>query len=48
MKLLIDSSVWIEFLSGGPKAKGLEKYFKPPHKIILPSIVVYEVYKKIK
>ncbi len=48
MNILIDSSMWIEFFSGGDKAKAVEKYFKPPHKITLPSIVVYEVYKKIK
>lgn len=48
MNILIDSSMWIEFFSGGAKAKAVEKYLKPPHKIILPSIVSYEVYKKIK
>ncbi len=48
MNILIDSSVWIEFFAEGPKAKALEKYLKPPHKTILPSIVSYEVYKKIK
>ncbi|MBI2091932.1 MAG: type II toxin-antitoxin system VapC family toxin [Deltaproteobacteria bacterium] len=48
MNILIDSSVWLEYFSGGSKAKGLEKFFKPPNKIILPSIVAYEVYKKIK
>jgi predicted nucleic acid-binding protein len=48
MNILIDSSVWIEFFSGGPKAKAVERYLKPPHKIVLPSIVSYEVYKKIK
>lgn len=48
MNILIDSSMWIEFFSGGAKAKTVEKYFKPPHRIVLPSIVSYEVYKKIK
>ncbi|MFH0799764.1 MAG: type II toxin-antitoxin system VapC family toxin [Pseudomonadota bacterium] len=48
MKLLIDSSAWLEYLSDSPKAKGLERYFKPPHKVVLPSIVAYEVYKRIK
>ncbi|MBU4484612.1 type II toxin-antitoxin system VapC family toxin [bacterium] len=46
--IIIDSSAWIEFLSGGKKAGVLEKYFKPSNKIIIPSIVIYEVYKKIK
>lgn len=48
MKILIDSSVWLEYFSGGPGSKGIEKYFKPPHRIVLPSVVEYEVYKKIK
>lgn len=48
MKILIDSSVWIEYFSGGEKAKSLEKYFKSPYKNILSSVVAYEVYKKIK
>lgn len=48
MNVIIDSSMWIEFFSGGAKARGVEKYFKQSHKIILPSIVAYEVYKKIK
>lgn len=48
MKILLDSSVWIEYFSGGPKSKGIEKYFKASHEIVLPSIVAYEVYKKIK
>lgn len=40
--------MWLEFFSGGAKARRVEKYFKPSYKIILPSIVAYEVYKKIK
>jgi predicted nucleic acid-binding protein len=48
MNILIDSSIWIEYFSGGSKAKGLEKIFRPPNKIILPSVVTYEVYKKIQ
>jgi len=48
MKILMDSSMWIEFFTGGRKAKGCDKFFKLPYKIVLPSIVTYEVYKKIK
>lgn len=48
MKILLDSSVWIEYFSGGPNSKGIEKYFRASHEIVLPSIVAYEVYKKIK
>lgn len=48
MNVIIDSSMWIEFFSGGTKAKAAEKFLKPPHKVILPSIIAYEVYRKIK
>ncbi|MBI3753369.1 MAG: type II toxin-antitoxin system VapC family toxin [Deltaproteobacteria bacterium] len=45
---LIDSSGWIEFFTDGPLSAQYSKYFKEPTKIITPSIVLYEVYKKIK
>lgn len=48
MKLLIDSSAWIEHLTGGPRAKGVERYLKPPHRIVLPAIVTCEIYRKVK
>lgn len=48
MKLLIDSSAWLEFFTGGPKSGRLEKYFRPSNRIVLPSIVAYEIYKKVK
>lgn len=45
--IVIDSSVWIEFLTGGRRAGQVEKYFRGA-KIILPAIVIFEVYRKIK
>lgn len=45
---LLDSSCWIEFFAGGPKAGAVAGYLKRPKGLIVPSIVVYEVYKKIK
>ena len=48
MRLVIDSSIWIEFFADGPKAGQAEKYIKSQRKIFLPSVVAYEVYKKIK
>lgn len=47
MNIVIDSSAWLEYLSGGARAKKTEKYFKQ-HKIMTPVIVIYEIYKKIK
>ena len=48
MKILMDSSGWIEFFTGGPLAKRYAGYLAPRHHIITPTIVLYEVYKKIK
>lgn len=46
--LLIDSSGWIEFFTNGALSGEYSKYIKDPAKIITPTIVLYEVYKKIK
>ena len=49
MTLLMDSSGWIEFFTDGPLALEYSKYLKEDiSKIITPTIVIYEVYKKIK
>ena len=48
MKVVIDSSVWLEYLTHGQRLKKIEQFFKPPNKIIIPVIVIYEIYKKIK
>ncbi len=45
---LVDSSGWIEFFTDGPLAKEYSKYFKDITKVVTPTIVLYEVYKKIK
>ena len=48
MRLLVDSSGWIEYFSGGPLAERYGSYLGRPAELITPTIVVYEVYKKIK
>lgn len=48
MKVLLDSSGWIEFFIGGPLAQRYASYLTPSSEIITPTIVLYEVYKKIK
>ncbi|MBI5188722.1 MAG: type II toxin-antitoxin system VapC family toxin [Nitrospirae bacterium] len=45
---LVDSSGWIEFFTDGPHATEYSKYLKDLKKIVAPTIVIYEVYKKIK
>ena len=48
MRLLVDSSGWIEYFSSGPLAERYGSYLTRPAKLITPTVVVYEVYKKIK
>ena len=45
---LIDSVGWIEFFTDGPLAGEYAKYLQKPSEVIVPTIVLYEVYKKIK
>lgn len=45
--ILIDSCGWIEFLVDGEKAGEYATYFTDEEEIITPTIVIYEVYKKI-
>ena len=46
--VVVDSSGWIEFFTGGPKAKAFAAYLKDAERIATPAVVLYEVYKKIK
>jgi len=46
--IIVDSSGWIEYLSGGPRAEKYEKYLSRLAEVITPAVVFYEVYKKIK
>ena len=44
---LVDSSGWIEFLGNGPLADKFAPYFGHEERLIVPVIVLYEVYKKL-
>src|SRR5271167_869142 len=44
---LVDSSGWIEFLGDGPLADRFAPYFEHEERLIVPAIVLYEVYKKL-
>jgi toxin FitB len=46
-RFVVDSSGWVEFLGGGPKADAFAKYLENPKFVLLPSVIVYEVYKKM-
>lgn len=45
---LVDSSGWIEFFTAGPFAGEYARHLKDPDRVVTPTIVLYEVYKKIK
>lgn len=45
---LVDSSGWIELASDGPLADRFSTYLEEPDHVITPSIVIYEVYKRLK
>ena len=46
-RYIVDSSGWVEFLGNGPKAEAFAKYLENQETLLLPSIIVYEVYKKL-
>jgi len=43
----VDSSGWIEYLGDGPKAKAFARFFEKEEALLLPTIIVYEVFKKL-
>ena len=45
---LVDSVGWIEFFTDGPLAREYSKYLQRPAEVLVPTLVIYEVYKKIK
>ncbi|MBI5640434.1 MAG: type II toxin-antitoxin system VapC family toxin [Nitrospirae bacterium] len=45
---LVDSSGWIEFFIDGPLADKYARHLKDPASVLTPTVVLFEVYKKIK
>ena len=46
-RIVVDSSGWIEYIGAGPKAEAFAVYLESQAILLLPSIVVYEVHKKV-
>jgi len=46
--IVVDSSGWLEFLTDGPVADEYAKYLRETAKVVTPTIVIYEVYKRAK
>jgi len=47
LTLVVDSSVWIEIAFGGPLAQRCESALAR-NQVFVPSLVIFEVYKKVK
>lgn len=45
---LVDSSGWLEFFTDGALASRYFAYLEKLHEVVVPTLVIYEVYKKIK
>lgn len=45
---IIDSSCWIEIFANGALAKKCQKEIHSSKSIAVPSLIIYEVYRKIK
>ena len=45
--LVLDSSVWIEIFNGGPIAGTCMKELKGAARVYVPTLVLFEVYKKV-
>lgn len=45
---VIDSCGWIEVFAGGPLSDLFMPYLRDLHAVMTPTIVVYEVYRKLK
>lgn len=46
-RYLVDSSGWVEYLGDGPKTKAYARFFEKQEALILPTIIIYEVFKKL-
>lgn len=44
---VVDSSAWLEYFAGTSLAKPFVRIIEEPLKLLIPSIVIYEVFKKI-
>lgn len=47
MTYVIDSSGWIDYFANEPKAEKISKYIQSQKSLLTPSLILYEVYKKI-
>ena len=46
--IVVDSSLWVEHLRTDAPSARISRYFSRPHDIFTPTVVLYEVFKKIR
>jgi predicted nucleic acid-binding protein len=44
---VVDSSAWLEYFAGGPNADYFAKAIEDVGRLVVPSITIYEVFKKV-
>lgn len=44
---LVDSSAWLEYLTDGPSATFFAPAIEHPAKLIVPTVVLYQVFKRV-
>jgi len=45
--VLVDSAGWVEYFGEGPKAAAFAPYLEREALLLLPTIVIYEVFRKL-
>lgn len=46
--VVVDSSGWIEYFSGSAKGNKYAAHLAKPDHVIIPTLILFEVYRKIK
>lgn len=46
--VVVDSCGWLEWFTDGQLAAKYQKYLENKHELLVPAIVLYEVYKVLK
>jgi predicted nucleic acid-binding protein len=43
---VVDSSAWLEFLGDGPNASHFAKVIEKPSELVVPTLTIFEVFKR--
>jgi len=44
---VVDSSAWLEYFADGPRAKNFAEPIEKPQTLLVPSITLFEVFKRV-